>query len=88
MGPYRLVVEGANDVIRALLALKDNLGDNNGVSLDYLTARYDAANWCHCALDIRGRCSGRKVLRHHSKRPREAPDGHAPVERCRRASSR
>jgi hypothetical protein len=77
---YCLVVEGCDDVVGALLALEDNLGDHDRVLLHQPAARDDAAHRGHGALDVGGCCAGGEVLRHHHERTGQAPDCYAPVE--------
>jgi hypothetical protein len=60
-----LVIEPGDNSIGALLALKDNLGNDNRTRLEQPTAHHQSTHGRHGALDIRRRGAGGEVLRHH-----------------------
>ena len=74
---HRLVVERLDDVLRALLALKHNLGNDDGLRLKQPAAADQPAHGRHGALNVRGGGARREVLRHHHERARQPPDRHA-----------
>jgi hypothetical protein len=77
---YGLVVEGRDYVVGTLFALENDLGDYDRMLLHQPTARNDAANRGHGALNVGGCRAGGKVLRHHHEGAGQATDRYAPVE--------